>query len=705
MMLTGQEVPGASDESELLKLLNTPVSSASKHEERSLEAPGLVSLVTRDQAEGYGWTSLNDVLYSLPGFGPSQDYDRRTVSSRGLYEGWNNNHILHLVDGIPFNDNLYGTATTWEISPLFMAKRVEVMRGPGSALYGSNATNGVVQVKSLSASDLPAPEVQARVGGRGERIYDFALGKEGDLAAAVVGFNAFETRGNAYEGYDGSGRLDARGKLATFRIGDARDSQYAWAKLEGRGALSGWTFQYHWQAWGYQTGHGWLWQAPDRPEHMQEKRNILALAYESDLGGNWRQEYLISYQRHDLNWNLRFYPDQALSGFYPAGVNEYLDTGATDLFGRAQWSLALPQESALLFGVEAKRFEYGGDRGHTSNIEMATFTPLPGNVSGPLGPWLAPILNHPMLDTGFYAQFTSGKLLGEHLNAVVGLRSDRSSVDYDAQGGVKSRSFSNTSPRFALVYHPSDTFSVKAMTGSAFRSPSPAELAGANTLTLGSNIQQLKPEHVNTTELAVDWIATPNLDWRTNVFRTRSSDQIAYSASNFNLSTNVYTLTTAGLETELLYGFKGWKGFLNYAFAKRLDESVQDATIAPSGDRLTWEPSHRIKAGVICTIGDFKGSLSARWQGAVGRRTSDVGTQPLPLVGTPLDVDLYRPGAVPSWTTFDLKAGWTLREGTSLSLLVTNLLDAKVTMVKTLAFPFDYQGEGRQWALILRTRL
>ncbi len=705
LVAAAQQAPVSQEESELQKLLNTPVSSASKTQERTVEAPGLVSLVTRDQIEAFGWASLNEVLYSIPGFGPSQDYDRRTVSSRGLFEGWNNNHILHLVDGIPFNDNLYGTATTWEISPLFMAKRVEVMRGPGSALYGSNATNGVVQVKTLSAVDLPTPEAQVRFGSRGERIYDFAIGRESDLAGAVFGFNAFETRGNTYDGYDGSGRLDASENLATFRIGDARSSQYAWTKLEGRGPLAGWTFQYHWQGWDYQTGHGWLWQAPDLPEHLRENRTIAALGYEGSLGEKVQQEYLLSYQRHDIKWNLRFYPDQALGGFYPNGVFEFLDTGATDLFGRAQWSVRLPKDAAVLFGVEAKRFLYKGDEGHYSNIEMAGFTPNPGNAFLPLGAWLAPVLNHPIVDTGFYAQFTSGKLLGDHLNAVVGLRSDRSSLDYDLGGETRSRSFSNTSPRFALVFHPSDTLSVKAMTGSAFRSPSPAELAGANTLTLGSNIQQLKPERVHTTEVAVDWIVTPNLDWRTNVFRTRSADQIAYSASNANLSTNVYTLTTEGLETELLFGFRAWKGYLNYAYAKRVDENVEDTTITPSPDRLTWEPAHRVKAGVIYTNGRFMGSAAARWQSQVDRRASDVGTQPLPLVGTLLDMDLYRPTAVASWTTVDLKAGWALTGGTTVSLLVTNLLDSKVMLVKTLAFPFDYQGEGRQWAVIVKTRL
>ena len=116
----GAQSPPSEDEAALLALLNTPISTASKHEERTLEAPSVVSLVVRGQVDAYGWTSLNDLLYALPGFSASQDYDRSTVSARGAFEGWNNNHLLLQVDGIPFNDNLYGSALTWEITP-FMA--------------------------------------------------------------------------------------------------------------------------------------------------------------------------------------------------------------------------------------------------------------------------------------------------------------------------------------------------------------------------------------------------------------------------------------------------------------------------------------------------------------------------------------------------------------------------------------------------------
>ncbi len=703
------------DLDDLLALLNTPITTASKRAEKAIEAPSVVSVITRDQFQAYGWTSLNDALYSLPGFGPSRDYDRKTVSSRGVFEGWNNNHILLLVDGIPYNDNIYGSAYTSEMTPVFMVKTLEVVRGPGSALYGSNATNSVTQLRTITPGDLAGGgEAQVRIGNKGDRIYDFAMGKDGDLVSAVMAFNAFRTDGNGYDSYDGSLRTTVPdGPLAKFPVNDQRESQYGWLKLSGNGDLKGWSFQFHHQAWDFKTGHGWLWQIPDLGERLAEKRQIVSLSYSGKLGENWNQEYLVRHQKHEINWNIRFYPsNNAPDAWYPTGVFEYLDTSASDLFLRTQWSVDLPKGSSFLFGLEGTRFSYDGDKSHYSNIEMAAFGANPDNASLPLGPWLGFIQDKPITSTGFYAQFSSGKLLGSMFKGVLGIRSDHASLDYhklDAThtldtGQTGSKSYSQTSPRVALVFTPMENLAIKAMWGKAFRAPSPSELAGANTLTLGSDIEKLKPETLDTMELAVDWIIGSNLNWRTNVYRTKFSNQIAYSAANANLSTNLYTLTTQGLETELLFGFAGWRGFVNYSYAQRVDEEILDPNIAPSSDKLTWDPGSRFKFGVIYTAGPVVSSLTGYYQSVTDRRATDVGMQTVPLSGGSLDVDAYRARSLDAWFTLDAKFTWNFTASSSISAYSTNLLNTdKNKLVKVQAFPFDYQGEGRKYGIVLKT--
>jgi len=136
------------------QIMKLEVSSSSKSSQKVSVAPNVISVYSSSQIHSFNWNSLNDILYKHPGFFPSQDYDRRTVSFRGNFEGWNNNHLMLLVDGVPFNDNLYGTAYTWEITPLIFTKSLEIIKGTGAALYGTNATNGVLSINTFSYKDF-----------------------------------------------------------------------------------------------------------------------------------------------------------------------------------------------------------------------------------------------------------------------------------------------------------------------------------------------------------------------------------------------------------------------------------------------------------------------------------------------------------------------------------------------------------------------
>jgi iron complex outermembrane receptor protein len=719
-LLVAQAAPGKEEDDAfkaLEDLLNTPVTSASKTSQRTIEAPSVISVVSRDQIQAYGWFSLNDLLYRQPGFSASIDFNHHTASSRGSFESFPANHLLHLVDGIPMNDPLYGTAWTWDVTPLFMAKTVEVLRGPGSALYGSNATNGVVHVKSLSAADLlSGGEALLRFSDKGERIVDAALGLPGSLFTSVVGFQTLQSPGNEYPSHDGgiNGHTDPAGNFQKIRTQDHHRSQYAWLKLEGQEALKGWTLQYHALAFNWEFGQGNINLIPDHPENLDEGRNLFTLAYEKK-GPVFSQDYLLRYQQRRLSWYTREFPD-GISAFgfdYPNGIWEHTDTTISDWFGRAQWNWALSQGSALLVGAEIDKFIYNGDRAHFANINTDTLEPFPNGQMRPVGPFMEWLLDKPWLNTAAFLQFTSGRLLGERLTATLGLRSDRLALDYiriyePGKPGA-SKTFSATSPRLALVYLAQDNLAFKLMVGKAFRAPAPIELGASHSfftlsnLEGGAGLEPLKPEFVNTGELAVDWIIGKNLNWRTNLFRTKISNQIGYD--NFSRLINLYTLTTEGLETELFFGFGRSQGFINYSFARRRGEEIPaSAQIAPSPGRLTWYPAHMLNFGITTTLGKVKGSLSGHYQGKVERRATEVGTQVVPFFSA-LNLDAHRPRTLGGWFSLDAKAGYEWVKGTSLGLVATNLLDTKKNLLfKNLAFPYDYQGEGRRLSLVLTAK-
>jgi iron complex outermembrane receptor protein len=688
------------------ELLGLEIRAPSTLPQTAREAPSLVSVVTREQVERYGYVSLNDILYHQAGFSPSRDYDRRTVSSRGLFEGWNNNHLLLLIDGVPYNDNFYGSAYTWEITPLFLMQSVEIVRGPGSALYGSNATNGVLSINTLSARDYDRRGLaRVRIGSQGHQIYDAITAVAGEHLGVVVGFNRFSTSGFEYASYDGSGRTSATnpGDLARFRIRDDRSSNYLFTKVEGYGALEGLQLSVHYQSWNFQTGHGWLFQVPDFPESMHESRILATLSYQRE-SERLTQSYAVRFQHHAIDWNMRYFPNgtQITDGMggvlndYDAGLWEYLRTNGDDVYAKAQLTFHLPREASVLVGLSSDTFWYDGDQAHFSNVDInsdGSFQPFPGNQSGALGPYLEWIDHLPIVSAGGYTQFDSGKLFSRYLRLTAGLRYDLVSVRYHAAidgstDDVDARLFQQLSPRVGLVSAVTDDLYLKLLAARAFRAPSPTELAGANTYALASNIEELDPEVVTTVEFAGDYRISDSLSWRANFFFNRFENQIAYSPSNYNLSTNIYTLSTLGVETELYFQSGPFSGYANYSFAHRLGEDILDPSVAESDGKLTWAPAHVANVGGVYHDHGFTGALQLHFQGRVERRTGEA---------TPT-----RPSDVKPWLGVDLRVAYAPAEWIELGLMLNNALDGLFggqpgnMLIKNFGFPFDYRADGRR---------
>ncbi len=697
----------------LESLLQLEVTSASKFAQNPREAPSVITVTTAEQIDQYGWQSINDILYKMPGFGPGQDFDRPTVPTRGLFDSWSNNHLLHLVDGIPMNGILYGTAYTWEISPITNAKTIEVIRGPGSALYGSNATNGVVQVNTVSAADLDKKvDIRLRSGSFNTQQADLLAAHDGEEFAAVISFSGYTTNGWEYDTLDGSGRFDAAGQPGVYRNRNQRENLYAWAKVEGKERFAGFSFQYHQQDWDFQTGHGWLWWVPDFEEDMNQQRRVFALKYAPEPQGKLSQEYMVRFERQDVTWNQRYYPDGAFDDYYPSGMWEFLDTDAEEVFVRIQFGYELGRNARILGGFEGDRFLYKGDTEHYSNVDVNDpfFAPFPGDRNTALGPWLAYIRDEPLINTGFYGQFSSGDMIAENVEVTAGVRWDESSVDYFQLGEPgepqAEKSLSRVSPRLAVVYTLNEKSTLKLMGGRAFRAPVPTELAGANTFSLASNIEELQPELITTVEFMGDFILSDNINLRVNLFETEFENQIAYSTANNNLSTNVFSQTTRGLELDLVYQTNRWAAFANLSTTDRVDEQVQDETIALEEDNVAWEADTKFNFGVSYTSSRWTAALAGHHHGEVTRRQSDIGVQELPLgVGVSLDMDQYRPQKLDSWLTLDLNLKYKLSKTMTVGLRATNLLDEDENfLVKTGPFPFDYRGEGRRTELVLRTK-
>lgn len=136
------------------------VFSASRIEQKSTEAPASVTVIDSEEIKRYGYRTLGDVLQSVSGFHVSYDRNYQYLGTRGVSLGDFNSRILLLVDGHRVNNNLTDGAGigTEFILDLDLVERVEIIRGPGSVLYGNNAFFGVINVITRQGKNVNGAE-------------------------------------------------------------------------------------------------------------------------------------------------------------------------------------------------------------------------------------------------------------------------------------------------------------------------------------------------------------------------------------------------------------------------------------------------------------------------------------------------------------------------------------------------------------------
>lgn len=146
-------------------------------------------VVTRDDIQRWQSKDLNDVMRRLPGVDISQTGGMGNSSS--LYvRGTEGRHVLVLIDGVPMARA--GISNGIDISqiPVSLVQRVEYIRGPRSAVYGSGAIGGVVNI--ITMSDNERAQINAGVGTDGYQTYDGAVNKRfGDTVVTAAG--AYQT--------------------------------------------------------------------------------------------------------------------------------------------------------------------------------------------------------------------------------------------------------------------------------------------------------------------------------------------------------------------------------------------------------------------------------------------------------------------------------------------------------------------------------
>ncbi len=236
--LGAQESPDSLIELSLEQLMQLEVSSVSRRDERLFNAPAAVYVLTAQDLRRASVNTLPEALAMVPGLHVAQvNANEWAVGSRGL-TGLYGNNLLVLLDGRSVYSRVFGGVYWEEVDiPMSEIQRIEVIRGPGATLWGSNAVNGVINIVTRPAASDDGTAVHAQIGSTRREITASHSISLGDGAAARI-YASYKSMAELEAatggpGEDGSwirrvgGRFDWSGGRSTVTVsGDVFDSDF-----------------------------------------------------------------------------------------------------------------------------------------------------------------------------------------------------------------------------------------------------------------------------------------------------------------------------------------------------------------------------------------------------------------------------------------------------------------------------------------------
>lgn len=610
------------------------VTTAGKRQQKIQDVPLTVAWIPAEELEGTGAFTLCEAIQYFPGLECRRGAMRKVaVSARGLGSNYLSNRLLLLKDGRPLTDPWTGQFYADETTPLTNLKQVEVIRGPGSSLYGSNAFSGVINLIEREPGDLMQEGrnvgADARIlAGQDNtyRIQATAAGRAGP-AEALASYYGFSSDGPQLFNNAQKGITDTNEDSLVHQVsgkvkvkGFALNADYTNADL-------------------------------GRPGGQQI----------STVGNCGRCHYTPDDREHVENLNASAQFDQQVNDNVRVFVQGYT------LFKRRSVDLKNMITGELQPAL-GKRRRYGGEARGLLTFSNLNIT-FGGDVKNDL-------VNNQNVLAGLTSDDTTETIIGGFVDAEyhplkkvvlsAGARYDR----YQMPEKIWSERTDQISPRASIVFHAMDDLTLRANYGRAFRAPTLAELAinqqmYAATL-LGSS--DLKAETLDTYEAAVDF-------WP---FQRR----VRLTATGF------YNLANNFINQELLFG--STSQFQNIGDARVLGAELEAAAQIPAanssfdvayqyldaqslpygggkGDQLDYAPHHRVYARARTNVG--KVGFVEVYGLYVGERFD-----PGFIVEDTGEVQRVK---LPGYVTASARVGVNVMDTMSVSLLGTNLFDSK----------------------------
>ncbi|NIB44550.1 TonB-dependent receptor [Pseudomaricurvus alkylphenolicus] len=281
----GMALTGDLHQLPLAELLKLEIETVAKHPEPIADATGIVSVITRDDIERYGSNDLFDLLRRVPGLIAQNSivFPDNLVSIRGMHSSVIDRRTLLLLDGRPIRDTQSGgsNATFYKSLPLSTIERIEVVRGPGSVLYGTNAVSGVINVITRTDSHS---QVTLSAGTQDTQRLDGRHTQQWDQGQVAVSVKSMGSNGWEFKATDAGGAYDEQ-YLDHRELGVHLSANFGSLSLS---AFEGNLEQDF-------LGSDQRWPA----DHYERQSQFVDLHYHHSLGQAWQADFNITYNRNN----------------------------------------------------------------------------------------------------------------------------------------------------------------------------------------------------------------------------------------------------------------------------------------------------------------------------------------------------------------------------------------------------------------------
>ena len=540
-------------EASLEELGNLKVYAASKHVQSGADAPASVTVITSDEIEKHGYRTLADVLQTVRGFYVTNDRNYTSLGVRGFERpGDYNTRILLLVDGHRLNDNVYDEAMLGREFPvdIDLIDRIEIVRGPVSSLYGSNALFAVVNVITKRGQNLSGFEAAGEAGSLNTYAGRMSYGKQFHQLEFLLSGTFYGSRGHNQLFFPFFNTPETNYGIASHADDEQVESALATVSFRD------FTLQgvYGTREKGIPTGaYDTLFNNPGT--RTADTHDYIDLRFDHAFAESWDVVARLFYDKYAYHGTYMY-----ASPLNPDQADPNQD------FGDGDWWGGELQLSKRLF--HRHRITVGGE--YRDNLHQ-------NQDSYDTNPYLLHLdSDRHSLVAATYLQdeFTVTK----SLTLYGGFR-------YDYYSDLDQASID---PRVALVYRPWSQTVFKYIYGQAFRVPSVYEMYYSIPPNLAN--PHLQPEKIRSNE----WVweqGLRNKVWlSTSVFYNLVDDLITDvpTTNQEQIFQNIQNVSSTGIEEEIRGQVSsGLEGCLSYSFQQTKDRQ--------SGQFLSNSPRHLAK--------------------------------------------------------------------------------------------------------------